>query len=303
MSPLNHDFRWEEAKRKRVEALERAIMHEECQEVLPPGYGTVDLNLLSDEALAVLKRRKADLEQQRQSAIAAGRSWQDPVSDEALGVLRKMSDYVSGLKAFSMSVEDIRDETRSGTTVQSRTRQDFVVARPNKLRLRTKGTHVDADVSFDGNMFTVRDRGKGTYASVGMPGTLDTLIRRLYKRDGFVVPVADLLYADPYAAVTAGITQARHMGERVMDGKRCYHVACASGNVRWQVWVQAEGKPIPRRILVDYPGRHSVRRYVAKVSDIRPIQAGTDSFVAAPAEGMKKEDLKSVAASTYIPKR
>ena len=59
------------------------------------------------------------------------------------------------------------------------------------------------------------------------------------------------------------------------------------------MWVRAQGDPIPVRILVDYPGRVGVRRYAARITDLRPAELTDADFAPRIAASSKAGDLKS----------
>jgi len=97
------------------------------------------------------------------------------------------------------------------------------------------------------------------------------------------------------------MTRARHLGIQTIMGRKCHHIDAANGRVAWQVWVDAEGAPVPRRLFVDYrTGSSHVLRYGADISDLRVVdEVEPDMFVFTPPRDLEKSDLQRVAAGQY----
>lgn len=299
MSPLNYDKVQEKNIKNQGEAMSRKIMLDEYKDVLPAGYTSVGLANLTPEAKAVLDKKKADLDAQR---AAEGDSFKDPVAPEALDVLRKMSDHIGGLKTFRMSLQEYRQEIQNAPApVEVRSKQTFIVQRPNRLKVTSSGGGRDAAMWFDGKTFTVDNHATGRHVSLAMPGSIDGMIQTLHAKRDFVVPVADLLYSDVFSSLNSVITEAQYRGIARMDGQSAHHIACMSGKVYWQIWVKSEGDPMPLRIIVDYPDGGSVRRYAVKITDLRAATGVTeDTFAFRAAPGSVVGELENVADSYVI---
>jgi hypothetical protein len=208
---------------------------------------------------------------------------QEPELSNEIKVLQKMSDYIGGLKTLRMSLDEIKEVvTKSDKVVQERIHQTYMMKRPNKLSIKSTGTKVDKQFTFDGITVAIKDYKTGSDVNVDIPGTVDNLIQNIYEKRDYVVPVADLLYSDIFSSINSNITKAGYKGIVVMDGKKCHYILCMSGSVRWQIWIKSEGRPIPLRIIIDYPGKSSVKRYAAKITDLRSAGKLADDLFVAP---------------------
>lgn len=282
-SNLNYDKAQEQNIKNQGDALSRKILLDEYKDVLPSGYSSVALSNLSPEAKAVLDEKKAANDAAKKAAKAKGKTYVDPVNPKATKILQKMSDYIGGLKTLRMSLDEIKEvATKSGKIAQERVHQTYLMKRPNKLSVVSTGTKIDKKFLFDGKTVDVRDYKHGKDLTIAMPGSVDNLIQNMYDKRDYVVPVADLLYSDIFSSINSSITQADYKGIKMMDNKQCHYVICMSGNVRWQMWITSKGNPIPLRIIIDYPGKSNVRRYAAKITDLRSAGELTDDkFVSA----------------------
>ena len=64
------------------------------------------------------------------------------------------------------------------------------------------------------------------------------------------VPGADLLRPNVYDDMMNRAISARHIGQGVIDGIECEHLAFRAQDVDWQLWVQTGANPIPRKLVI-----------------------------------------------------
>ena len=66
------------------------------------------------------------------------------------------------------------------------------------------------------------------------------------------MPLADFVSEDVYAALTDGAECSTYLGIHRVGERRCHHVALANEWLEWQVWVSAEGDPLPCKVVINY---------------------------------------------------
>jgi hypothetical protein len=290
-SDLNYDKVQEKNIKNQGEALSRKIIADEYKDVLPAGYSSIGLSNLTPEAKEILDKKKAEQDAAKKAATSAGKKYIDPINPKAKEVLQKMSDYIGGLKTLRMSLDEIKEApTASGQVVQERIHQSYIMKRPNKLSIKSTGTKVDKKLIFDGQNLAINDYKSGKEINVSIPGTVDHLISEIYKKQDYVVPVADLLYSDIFSSINSNITKAEYKGSVVMDNKNCHYLICMSGNTRWQIWITSQGHPTPVRMIIEYPGKSKVKRYAAKITDLRSAgDIPDDEFSISPTANVAKK--------------
>jgi hypothetical protein len=72
----------------------------------------------------------------------------------------------------------------------------------------------------------------------------------VYNEYGYTVPTSDLLVDNPHDALLSGIDSGRVVGTATVAGEKCHHLAFRQDNVDWQIWIQAHGQPLPRKLVV-----------------------------------------------------
>ena len=151
---------------------------------------------------------------------------------------------------------------------------------------------------YDGRTVTVLDKEHNVYATIEAPATIDATFDKLEDEYGVVLPLADLLYADPYAVLMAGVTYGRYLGLHQAAGVECHHLAFSQERIEWQVWIDAGDKPLPRKLVISYvqePGEPQYSAVIRRWNLESKVPDGLFTFEAP--EGAQKIDAKAFARS------
>ena len=135
----------------------------------------------------------------------------DPRADE---VLRATADAAGQRpRAFAFEAEERFDDIPSGQprTLLTNVRR-VAVQRPSRFAADAEGDTLSRSVWFDGQNVSVYDRAQNVWASIPAPGSIDTALDTLSDKYDVSVPLADLLYSDPYAVLTEDVTYSKYLG-------------------------------------------------------------------------------------------
>jgi hypothetical protein len=148
----------------------------------------------------------------------------------------------------------------------------LALRRPDRMRARLDGDTRQLEMVFDGRTFTVHDAARNVYAQKESPGTVDAALDTLFERYGFSVPLADLLYSDPYQTLMASVGTGNVVGQRILDGVACHHLAFSQETIDWQIWIEDGARPVPRQLVITYKDEPGAPQYIARLSgwDFRP---------------------------------
>lgn len=174
------------------------------------------------------------------------------IEPEAEKILRSMSSYLSGLATFTAEY-DVDDEVvdTAGQKLQYSASGSIALERPSKLHFARKGSFVDAEVVFDGTNISVWGKKLNVYAQIPSPGpTLDEAVEEMRAATGLDVSGADLLSADPYAVLTDDVISGVHVGDGIVGGVECDHLAFRNPRVDWQIWIQKGDQPLPMKYVI-----------------------------------------------------
>ena len=219
--------------------------------------------------------------------------------EQADAILRGMSAFLAQQPRFRVQVRRSLDLVLdNGQKIQADSSAVVAVQRPDRLRLNRKGISVDRQVIYDGKTLSILG-SDGLYASVPAPATLDEFLDRAIERIGLVPPGADLLYSDPYGVLTAGLVESSYIGQALIGGLRCHHLAFRDQSVDWQLWVEAGPRPLPCKMVVTARELEQAPQFVAFYSDwdLNPVW-GADEFTFIPPAGAVRIDFANAAELT-----
>jgi hypothetical protein len=186
---------------------------------------------------------------------------------------------------------DISNEviTTDGQKLQMCSFCTILMNRPNRFRVTRKGMYADAEMTFDGKLFTILGRRLKVYFQMPLEGTCDDAIRELEFATGMEAPGADLLFSSPYGILSQGIDKGDHIGTDVVNGVECENLAFREANVDWQIWVQAGDRPVPMKYVITSKWTTGAPQYAITLRDwnTEPV-IGEDAFSFTAPEGARK---------------
>jgi hypothetical protein len=91
-----------------------------------------------------------------------------------------------------------------------------------------------------------------TYANTPVPPSIDAMLDRVAELHNRTIPLGDLALSNPCENLSKRILFGSYVGVRDVAGVTCDHLAFAQSNVDWQIWIQRSGKPLPRKIVINY---------------------------------------------------
>jgi hypothetical protein len=211
------------------------------------------------------------------------------VDPAATKILQRMTDYVGGLKQFSVHTQNILEDVPSGHRVDYEIAADVIVSRPNKLRAERKGDLVSQVFYYDGKTLTLHNPSDNVYATEAAPGTIEELFFHVYQTLGFNVPVSDLVYRNAFPLLMKDVTLAKVVGKSVIGGVRCDHLLFSRPGVDFQVWVPDSGQPLPRKYVVTDTGTPALLSVTSVMSAWNIAPGVTDArFNFVPPKAAKK---------------
>jgi hypothetical protein len=196
-----------------------------------------------------------------------------------LQVLREMSSYLDKLAAFQIdSVETHDDLQESGERVQLSNERRLFITKPNMVRAYTQGDGVDRQFWYDGKQVTIYSKLLNTYATVPAPNTLPEMVMSMTGDYGLPFPLADVLYADLFYALSSDLITADYVGRHKVGAVECDHLAFSQETIDWQIWVEKSGTPVPRKIQITYKLEPGAPVYTMEVANWSQITEKPDAY-------------------------
>jgi len=192
----------------------------------------------------------------------------DGVEEQADRLLREMSEYLRTAGEFTFHADITYDSViASGEKIEYGAIADAAVRRPDRLHVEYDGDWRQSRLLLDGRTVTFHDLLVNVYAVTEVPPEIDAALDRMVEVFGFSVPIADLVYADPYAVLTDQVQAGSLLGETPVDGTPCHHLAFSQQNIDWQIWIEQGSHPVPRKLVITYKQEAGWPQYSARLSD------------------------------------
>lgn len=220
----------------------------------------------------------------------------------ALAKLRAATDYLASLERFSVDGQAALEVVlTSGQKLQFDNGVALTVERPNKLRAVRKGEVADQIFYYDGSQLTLFNPDSNVYAVEAVPGTLDGALDFARDELDIVAPAADLIYADAYAELVAGMESGFVVSEKaLLGGVSCTHLAFRKPGMDIQIWVRNGAEPLPLKYVLTTTDMLANPQFMVTLSgwETKPrIEA--DHFRFTPPAGAKKiEFLRAAPAAS-----
>jgi hypothetical protein len=177
----------------------------------------------------------------------------------------------------------------------------------DKLFVETGGDLYHYQLFFDGKAVTAFAPEAKAFARKPAPGTTDEMLQQAERNGEAAFLFADLVSADPYAAMTSGLVSAHVVGLSTLDGVETRHVAVHGQKLDWEIWIGTQDR-LPRMVTLTDPSDAHRPTKVVRLSEWavnQEIPADTFAFNA-PADAIqipfhKPEQLRAAARRGATP--
>ncbi len=224
-------------------------------------------------------------------------------TNDAKAILKAMSDYVGRQKtitvAFDSAIEIITPQLEK---IQFTNSGKALLNRPDKLRAHRVGGYADVALFFDGKTVSIYGKHINGYAQFEGPGTLDQLIEALHQGHGVALPGADLLLSNSYDRLVAGVQEAKYIGQGVIAGVLCEHLAFRNFDTDWQLWVEVGAWPVPRKLVITSKTLNCAPQYTLCIKEWKTgIKPSPDAFAFTPPAGAQILDPHALIELDELP--
>lgn len=215
------------------------------------------------------------------------------VDPAATAALKRMTDYLASLQAFSLDTSNTIDVVlESGQKIQFDSATSFTAKRPNMFYGKRHGDIIKQDFFYDGKNLTLSNPDSNVYAVIAAPATIDETLDFIANELDIVAPAADLLHKDALQRLTGNASNGIIVGQSIIEGKTCDHLAFRSPDVDIQVWIEAGDKPAPCKYVITTTDLPSMPEFSVTVRDFDAAPKFNDSmFQFTPAQGATQIDF------------
>ena len=219
----------------------------------------------------------------------------DSIEKKALEVLKQMSDVLSSSPAYTFKALIVKEQVLpSGQKLQYDSTILVKMQRPNALYVNKISGTKKQTMWYHDTTFTLLDKKNNFYAITQTPGNTEDMLDFIMENHSINMPLADFVFKDLYSILTENVISGFYVSEVEVNGIKTHHLAFHQDNVDWQIWVDAEGDPVPRKFVITYRDLESVPQFAAYFKDwnLSP-DFKTKEFVYQPSKSAVKIDFRS----------
>ena len=228
-------------------------------------------------------------------AILSAATGSGAKADDSAALLKAMTDYTAAQKSISATFDsDVEIITPELEKIQFTSSGQLRMTRPDKLRIRRTGGYADVELVYDGKTVSLYGNNAKAYVQADIPGTIDHLVDAIQDKTGGALSGADLLLSNAFDQLTSDVEESMHIGQGVVDGVECEHLAFRNHDTDWQIWIQTGAQPIPRKYVITSKTLAGAPQYTLRIKDWKTDAiADADAFAFKPPEGATKVSLDS----------
>jgi hypothetical protein len=166
----------------------------------------------------------------------------------------------------------------------------LAIQRPSKAIGRFDSRDGDSSTTvLDGEAIWVYSAKENIYDTTRQPGDIDASLDFLAKQLGAPRQLRDFFSKDLTASLGSAVESGYYVGESMISGVLCDHLALRSEKEDVQVWIARGAEPVPRRIVITYRQIEGQPQFWAQFTewDFSPELPDT-TFTFSPPEGAKR---------------
>jgi hypothetical protein len=171
----------------------------------------------------------------------------------ALAELKRATDFISALPSFHIKALIVYDVIQEdGRSLQFEKHGDIYLQRPDRFFAEVyldDGRH--RQFWYDGKTVSFAERSRNLHTQINAPPTIDATLDILEDLFKDPMPLSDLLYSD-LSPLEELALEANVVGDSLVNGRPCRHLAFRGEKVDWQLWVEQGATPFVRKLAISY---------------------------------------------------
>jgi hypothetical protein len=189
---------------------------------------------------------------------------QGPLEPEEL--LTRMAAFMAAHGDYSFeALVTYQSLQESGQTLHFDMRQRVAVSQPDRLFWSTLEDDAHSDtVWYSAGRFSMLKQPDGIYGQIDVPATISEMIDVVTNDYGIVVPFSDLLAGGDDSVFLRNLLSSDYVGLAWVEGGWSHHLALRNELVDFEVWMQAEGDPVPRKLAITWKLEEGLPGFVAR---------------------------------------
>jgi len=222
------------------------------------------------------------------------------VKPDPVDVIKRMATYLRSIDRFTVRVERTTELILpTEQRLHADQTMEVAIQKPNRLRVNYQNLSGGRQLFYDGQTFALYTPEANVYGSAAAAPTIDETLGLLETQYRISLPIADLLVANPDSRLVKNLTSQTYVGQTLVQGAVCHHLAFQTPEVDWEIWIEDDPKPLPRRLLLTDKSVEGSPQMTANLShwNLTP-QFSADFFTFKPPQNAQKIKFLESAPAT-----
>lgn len=216
----------------------------------------------------------------------AGANAQD---ERATDILSAMSAEIASLEAFVITGDGYVDaRLPAGQIIEHSMDVTMRMRRPDAMRITNRSAESTKEIYFGSGVLTVYSQTQNFYAQHDIPAGVNAAGQFAVNELGIDAPMLDFVSSDVAAHFEEDAESITYLGLSRFRDKTYHQIGIRAAEVDLQLWVAAEGPPLPGKMAISTKWEGGSPRSVFFFSwDTNP-DFGRESFSFEPPDGATK---------------
>ena len=156
---------------------------------------------------------------------------------------------------------------------------------PGAVRVTNRSAEGTKEVFFDDGRLTVYTSDRNFYARTEIPKGVDSMLEFAVEQVEVEVPLLDFVSANIADHMLADADEVRYLEKSLIRDRIYHHIGIRSSEVDIQLWVAAEGRLLPGKLVITSKWEGGAPRFVAFFEWDTAPKFTNDLFEFKPPEG------------------
>ena len=206
-------------------------------------------------------------------------------------ILKQMSEAIANLDKFIVTGDGYVDaRLDAGQIIEHSMDVTLSVNRPKAMRVTNRDAESTKEIYFEDGVLTIYTNNRNFYAQTEIPAGVDEAARYAVNELGIDAPMLDFLFNDVSAHLLEDAEATEYLGLSLFRDKTYHHIGIRMAELDLQLWIAAEGIPLPGKMAISMKWEAGSPRSVFFLSwDTQPDWSGKTFTFAPPAGSTRIE--------------
>ncbi len=194
-------------------------------------------------------------------------------------LLARMHAEIAKLDSFVLSGDAYADASLgAGQIIEHSYDARMIVRKPSEIRITNRNAEYTGEIFFENGVLTVFNTGRNFYAKKQIPDGFENAINFALNDIGITAPLLELISQDFASFVSTEGVSVEYIGTSLFRGEIHDHIAIRGSEIDMQLWIAAEGSPLPRKMALVSKWEAGSPRFVTFLSWDADPEFSSDTF-------------------------